>query len=233
MRAGHLFPSKCGEATMEAVFGPTDSGHSELFKAENGILWSSEVEKRFKGGLFVIVPDIPNQPTEHEVEIWEASDPKEYKIRVLDPSHMHMQDIVFETESTWADLNNKRLEFKTNFRPCARYLYFAYCAAMLRRSFTGKHLKASSADPREKEKLWGIPGSYMLEGMLLGFVEEMGHEYEHLLEGAIKEDEAVVDMTAIIAANQHIQRTLKADDDEDSDSDSDSDDDDNSEEAAL
>ena len=37
----------------------------------------------------------------------------------------------------------------------------------------------------------------------------MGHKYEHLLEGAIKEDETVVDTTAIAAANAHVQETLK------------------------
>lgn len=77
----------------------------------------------------------------------------------------------------------------------------------------------------------------MLEGMLLVFVEEMGQEYERLLEGAIKEDEAVVNTTAIAATNTHIKETLKNDDEEDfhshSHSDTHDDDDDNEEEAAL
>lgn len=105
---------------------------------------------------------------------------------------------------------------------------------MLRRSFGGKDLEMSSAELRKN--FWGTPGRYMLEGMLLGFVDEMGQEYERLLEGAIKEDEAVVNTTAIAAANTHIKETLKNDDEEDSDSDSDThddDDDDNDEEAAL
>ena len=63
--------------------------------------------------------------------------------------------------------------------------------------------------------------------MLLKFVEEMGHGYKNLLAGAIKEDEAVVDSTAITAANTHIQETLMAGYKEDSDSDFDSDNDDN------
>ena len=63
--------------------------------------------------------------------------------------------------------------------------------------------------------------------MLLGFVEEMGQDYEHLLDGAIKEDEAVADPTAVIVANQRIRRSLKADEDEESDSDDDDDDDNN------
>ena len=221
--AGHLFPWRCGEETMEAIFGRSDSGHSELFKAENGILWSREAEERFAAGHFVIVPDIPDRPTEQQLETWEASDPKEYKIKVLNPTHRSMKNVrILRRGKTWAALDNERLQFKTDFRPRARYLYFAYCAAMLRRSLAGNHLEVLSAELAKN--CWGVPGRYMLEGMLLGFVEETGRGYEHLLEGAIKEDGAVVDTLALAAANAHIQETLKADDGEDSDSDSDSDD---------
>ena len=225
--AGHLFPWKCGEDTMQSIFGHSDSGHSELFKAENGILWSCEAEERFEAGHFVVVPDVPDQPTEQQLDTWEASDPKEYKIRVLNPTHPLMEDLVYgRGDMTWAALDNERLQFKTSFRPRARYLYFTYFVAMLRRSFGGKHLEVSRAELRKR--FWGTPGKYMLEGMLLGFVEEMGHEYKHLLDGAIKEDEAVVDATAVFVANQCIQRSLKFDDDEEeSDSDSDDDDDNN------
>ena len=218
--ASHLFPWRCGEATMQAIFGRSDSGHSELFKAENGILWSKEAERRFEAGHFVIVPDIPDQPTEQQLDTWEASDPKEYKISVLNPTHGSMMDETLAyRDVTWAALDNERLQFKSTFRPRARYLYFAYCAAMLRRSFGGKHLEVSSAELGKN--FWGVPGRYMLEGMLLGFVEEMGRGYEHLLEGALREDGAVVDTLALAAANAHIQETLKADDGEDIDSDSD------------
>ena len=220
---GHIFPLNCGEATMEAIFGRLEGGQSELFRAENGILWSTEAEARFEGGHFVIVPDIVDQPTQQEVDTWEASDPREYKIRVLNPDHDLMKRLVWNTDKIWADLDNERMKFKTNFRPRPRYLYFAYCAAMLRRSFGGKHLEVSRLELRKR--FWGTPGRYMREGMLLGFVEEMGHDYEHLLEGAIKEEDAVAEITAIAAANTHIQETLKAEDDCDSEFDSDDDDD--------
>ena len=175
----------------------------------------------------MIVPDIVDQPTQQDVNTWEASDPREYKIRVLNPDHDLMKRLISGTDKIWADLDNERMKFKTNFRPRARYLYFAYCAAMLRRSIMGKHFEVSRAELRKK--FWYTPGRYMRESMLLGFVEEMGHDYEHLLEGAIKEEDAVPDITAIAAANTHIQETLKAE--EDCDLESDSDDDDNGGEA--
>ena len=172
----------------------------------------------------MVVPDVPDLPTEQQLDTWEASDPKEYKIKVLNPTHPSMQKIVYGRDITWAALDNERLHFKTSFRPRARYLYSTYCTATLRRSFRGKHLEISRAELRNR--VWGTPGKYMREGMLLAFVEEMGHEYKHLLDGAIKEEEAVVDATAVVVAHQSIQRTLKDDDDEEeSHSDSDSDDD--------
>ena len=205
--AGHLFPWKCGEVTMQAIFGRSDSGYSELFKAENGILWSQEAEQRFEAGLFVVVPDVPDQPTEQQLDTWEASDPKEYKMSVLNSTHDRMKEPVVGRDMTWAALDNERLQFKTSFRPRARYLYFAYCMAMLRHSLGGKHLEVSRNEVRRR--FWGTPGKYMLERMLLAFVEEMGHEYKHLLDGAIKEDNAVVDATAVVVANESIRRKLK------------------------
>ena len=224
MRAGHLFSWRCGEESMEVIFGPSDSGQSELFTPENGILWSAGAKDRFEAGHFVIVPDVANEPTQQQVDAWDTSNPKEYKIRILDPKQSSMQRYIGTlVGKRWADLDNDRLQFRTPFRPRARYLYFAYCAAMLRRSFRGQHLQISKAELRKR--FWGTPGRYMLEGMLMRFVEEMGHEYGHLLEGAIKEEaDAVAEPTAVAAANAYIQETLKGDD-SDSDSDSDSDED--------
>lgn len=68
MTATHFFPWTCGEATMEAIFGRSDSGQSEFFKAENGILWPNEAEERFEAGHFVIVPDIADEPTQQQVD---------------------------------------------------------------------------------------------------------------------------------------------------------------------
>ena len=70
---------------------------------------------------------------------------------------------------------------------------------MLYRSFAGKHLEVSRAEI--ETRFWGTCGRYMREGMLLGLVEELGHEYEHLMEGVIEEEEAIPDNPAVFAAN--------------------------------
>ena len=207
MRASHLFPWKGGEASMEAIFGLSPSGNSEMFTAENGMLWCDGAEQVFEAGQFVIVPDIDDEPTLEQVETWEASHPKQYKIRIFEPTHPMMQSKIsgFSLRK-WADLDNERVTFKTDFRPRARYLYFAYCCAMLRRSYQGHHYANSKAELGKR--LWGIPGRYMRERMLLGFVQSMGHEYEHLLQGAIKEDGAEPDGEGVILANDLILKNI-------------------------
>ncbi|KAL8721191.1 MAG: hypothetical protein Q9225_002077 [Loekoesia sp. 1 TL-2023] len=229
IRAGHLFPSRCGENYMDAIFGSArdENGVSELFKAENGMLWSKEVEDRFEAGHFVIVPDVADDPTPQQIKFWETANVKEYKIRVLNPGAKSMNQTIFPTDTEWKDLDGKRVQFKGSFRPRARYLYFAYCAAMLRRSFTGKHLEVSRSELRKR--FWGTPGKYLRESMLLGFVEQMGHDYDHLLEGAIEEDNPVLDVRATDAAVKRIKDSLE-DEDGDKDEEDEEDEDDSDEE---
>ena len=201
VEAGHLFPSKSGDELMKAIFGEAEQdmwigkpekGKSELFRACNGILWSEQVEYRFSKGLFTIVPDLDENPSPAQSEAWQRSDPKEYRIRVLRANHKDMKaQITGESNVCWTDLDNKRLQWRSNFRPRARYLYWSYCEMMLRQAYASQS-NMDAADVRRQEvgkKYWGSAGPYMKRNMLLGFVEEMGHEYEHLMEGAMDADD--------------------------------------------
>ena len=79
---------------------------------------------------------------------------------------------------------------------------------MLRRSCdTDEYLQVSRAELMTR--FWGTPGRYLLKGM--PFIEHMRHEYEHLLDGAIEEDEPIADKTAIAIANTHISDKLRDD----------------------
>lgn len=66
---------------------------------------------------------------------------------------------------------------------------------MLRRSFAGKHVGTAQSEYRKR--YWGTPGKYVLKSMLFGFVATMGHDYDHLLDGAIEEEDAIVDSKAL------------------------------------
>ena len=221
--AGHLFPWKGGEMSMDAIFGRIrdEDGKSELFKAENGILWCTDAEDRFSK-QFTIVPNVPDKPSEEDIERWQDAEVKDYKVKVLNHDDETMQMKIGDTDTTWADLDNRKLVFKTTFRPRARYLYFCYCEAMLRRSFGGKHKEVSKEELRKR--FWGTPGKWMLRSMLLGFVENLGHDYDHLLQGAKDEEDAVSSVEAIATANERIKESCKDpestefdDDDEDED----------------
>ncbi|KAL9011274.1 MAG: hypothetical protein Q9173_003865 [Seirophora scorigena] len=243
MIAGHLVPWRCGSHGMRAIFGDdnTDAkGNTELFKADNGIYWSQIAEQRFSAGLFVIVPNVPEDPTTtSQMENWEQSSPRDYKILVLDPHHKLMtQKLNPYTSETWADKHNQRVQFRSESRPRTRYLYFAYCETLLKRSFVNNTLHYEIAKQESRKKYWGTPGRYVLKSALRGFIEVMGRDYSHILDGAISDDEPV-GFAGVALAGKNIQDGVERrdpyrdgdDDDEDDDNDHDYDDyDDNNDE---
>jgi len=183
--AAHLFSYKHGQSAMDAIFGKTKE--PELFSPRNGILVSREIEKYLDCGKIVIVPDLPDWLTFSKVVAWLTGDVRNLKIRLLDPSwNMRERTIVPEMQLKYKDLDNRRLVFQSDFRPAARYLYFHYAMQALRCAW--QHDSKETAVNLMKEEsgkpFWGTPGRYLPENMLLALVEELGHEYNPLLQGA-------------------------------------------------
>ncbi|KAM0796661.1 hypothetical protein BDR22DRAFT_892983 [Usnea florida] len=91
------------------------SNYKHAYQTQNpsGILWSNAAEKRFEKGHFVVVPDVPDQPTEQQLDTWEASDPKEYKIKVLNSTVEEMTKTVIGTVNTSDDNNVIYVDFPT------------------------------------------------------------------------------------------------------------------------
>lgn len=209
--AAHIFAFHHGQDTMEAIFGPSET--PELFSPLNGILMSSAAESRFDKGYFVIVPRTSPNPSRAEVQDWHNWEPKEYQIRVLEPDVKEM-NLFISTYSNkkWKELDGQPVTFKSSFRPRARYLYFHYCVTILRRSWVKDQPSVALRD--ELGRLyWGTPGRFMRKNMLLAFVEELGHDYEALLDGAIEEaDEPAAVETALAAANDQIKISTKGKD---------------------
>jgi hypothetical protein len=82
---------------MDAIFGPTET--PELFSPKNGLIVNSEFEAVFDKGLLAIVPLLPNDPSTVELGAWRNSEPKEYKIRILD--HKHEKINILSTSYGW------------------------------------------------------------------------------------------------------------------------------------
>ena len=117
----------------------------------------------------------------------------------------HIDSPTSGSKRVWKDLDGVKVDFRSSHRPRARYLYFLYCTSMSRKSWHDQERDQALTD--ELGKLhWGTPGRYLHRNMILAFVEEMGHEYERLLEGAIKGDisDEIPDEVALVAAINQI-----------------------------
>ena len=113
----------------------------------------------------------------------------------------------------WRDLDGQKVLFRGNFRPRARYLYFTYCMAILRKSWNKDKPTTALSDELGKP-YWGTAGRYIKKNMLQGFVQELGHDYEALLEGAISDssNEEEVGLAALEAANDQIKVSVRGED---------------------
>ena len=209
--AAHIFSHAHGQQLMDTIFEREDPEAGELFSPFNRILMYDLAEEKFDKGYFVIVPYVADGASPAEIALWHASEPKRYKIRVVDKTGHKMNTRINSSSArVWNDLDGEEVTFKTDFRPRARYLYMHYCKTMLRRSW----IKEKPIDVLRDElgkPFWGTPGPYLRRSYILAFIDEMGHEYEELLQGAMKENEGEkeesVDPTALVAANDEILLT--------------------------
>ncbi|MCJ1348914.1 hypothetical protein MMC31_007147 [Peltigera leucophlebia] len=115
--AAHIFPWKYGQETMTRIF-ETEAEH-EMFSVQNGLLMSTMAEAAIDKGLFVIVP-FANDESEAEVKEWHKSNPKRYKLRVLDKADKMMEGNIPDPKITWTDLDGSELQFRSDHRPRAR-----------------------------------------------------------------------------------------------------------------
>ncbi|KAJ5970088.1 uncharacterized protein N7479_000006 [Penicillium vulpinum] len=191
VQASHLFPYRNGQDTMDGIFGKKRP--AELFSPRNGLLLCKSWERYFDAGKFVIVPDIPDIQENvmvSAVKRWLNSEPRDYRVRVIDPDwEKGNKMIVRQLPLTFSEMDGRPLKFHSSFRPAARYLYFHYCVEMLRmfwqHSSQGKSSQAAAILQAEKGKpFWGTAGKYLPRNMLLALVEEMGHDYKFVLDGA-------------------------------------------------
>ena len=121
---------------MDAMFGATNP--PELFSTRNGLLLFSALEDNFDKGVLVIVPDLPDRPPRNRLAAWLKSPTREYKLRIIDTSWELIDDPVDARGLAWRQLDGRRLLFRSEHRPAARYLYFHYCIQVLRRAWKAR-----------------------------------------------------------------------------------------------
>jgi hypothetical protein len=184
--AAHLFAYKHGQDMMTALMG--EDVQNELFAPTNGLILHNTFENHFDSGLFAIVPNI-NENSAAEVSLWLNSTPKEYKVKILNFESRHIDHVVVQHralpngELTWRDLHNRKLSFPNDFRPRSRFLYFHYMVQILRKAWSNQG-KAPAVLKREfGAAVWGTKGRYLAKVQLRAFVDELGHEFDFLLDG--------------------------------------------------
>ncbi|KAI1380396.1 hypothetical protein F4677DRAFT_406722 [Hypoxylon crocopeplum] len=233
LHAAHLYPSKSIEH-VDIIFG--EGAKEEIMTAANGLFLCPDIEKALEQGYLAIVPDVCLEPTtghdptidiqmrrEH-VKDWEQTDPKEYKIIVLDNTNSLRKKLgplfanhKFYNMKSVEDLHGRRLQFRTSFRPRARYMWWAYLNSVVNVSYRYKGTGGIGID-REVElgnRYWGTRGRYVKKNHLLGFVEHVGQDIssirsssllEHAIEEEGKDDEPDASMVALVA-NTTIRQT--------------------------
>lgn len=207
VRACHIFPRSAGQEDMDAIFGREDPDRREMNEIENGLMMTEDVEDMIDNGKLLIVPHISPNASTDEMNAWLLSSPKSYMIRILDPQHEEMQYYypyqIEKPEKTWAQLDSRQIFFRTTHRPRARYLYYQYCVTMLRRSWITAPQGETILKGELGQQYWGTRGPFMKKKMLLAMVEEMGHDYEDLLQGAAppdKQEDEHPDDTGLLCA---------------------------------
>ncbi|RYP73584.1 hypothetical protein DL770_007744 [Monosporascus sp. CRB-9-2] len=128
VRAAHLVPRSFGKDMLVALFGT--NVEEELNTPYNGLLLDVNVEKAVDDGAIAIVPDLPDDPSTLEVAIWESTEPKDYKRRIVgadaeileEPLEVSAEN---PTNPTYIrDLEGRHLSFKNDMHPRARYICF-------------------------------------------------------------------------------------------------------------
>ena len=218
MRAVHIFPWAEGQVAHDEIFsGRKVESVEELDEIENGLMLSKYAEERLEDGDIVLVPDVNDNASQKEINAWADSEPKGYMIRVVDPEAKGMDRFhpgYVDPRETWNDLDGKKVRFLSDYRPRARYLYWLYCKTVLRQSWREKSKKAKDVRMRDRGKiLWGAKGAYIKRRMLLAFVEQLGHDYDALMENAIVEseedNEPESDPSALLLACAEIRQSYR------------------------
>ena len=204
MKATHLYPWKSGQDAMIAIFG--EDANKELFSARNGLLLSATAEFYLDNGAIALVPAIDDGSSSDQIEQWNTASVKEYKIRILRPKETGMDGCCsYVSDLTWKELDNQPVTFRSEYRPRARYFYYAYCVALLRLAYNVEKrpiaLKTSLG-----EKHWGSTGKYLNKSMIRAFVDAVSHEFDDLMEDSLSDDEDEPDPTILASANAQILR---------------------------
>ncbi|KAL8857723.1 MAG: hypothetical protein Q9178_005758 [Gyalolechia marmorata] len=211
--AVQIFPYASGQNAMIELFGRPD-GKDELMAPQNGLLIDRRAEQYIAHGWMTIVPDLSANATHEEVDAWSKADVKEYKIRVLDADDPKMKNVLpvgaplhpTGNFRHWWELDGQKLEFKSDFRPRACYLYWSFAVALLRHSYQRRHSVHNPIEEQINKRFWGTGGPWIRRKYLRAFVEHLGHDinWENIMEAATEDEGEEADPAGLLEAEKQI-----------------------------
>ncbi|KAH9993889.1 hypothetical protein F4779DRAFT_222149 [Xylariaceae sp. FL0662B] len=219
--AAHIVPHSLGENMLVLIFGANVKG--ELDTPYNGLLLHPEVEKAMDDGAIAIVPNMPDDPSTQEVAIWEGTEPKDYKWRIIDPEAEVLDEPleVATGESpnilTIRGLEGRKLSFKNDMRPRAQYLYFQFVVAQLRIAWRHEYRQDPSKVLAKQlgRGFWATKGRYLKRSFLLAMADKVGHDTKFAENIPMEPgDDNDPDDTGIIGIAQLLQLRKEGDEDE-------------------
>jgi HNH endonuclease len=178
--AAHIIPHFIGYENVAWMLGDEGdiaAGFSHIWNLRNGLIMSKDLEKRFDAGDVVIVPI----PTENGA-------PQRLRLLLLNPALGHHRYV--ETGKFYSELDGTELEFKGNWRPGLRYLYWHYVMSILR---AAKWETAGWDDLKKRfpdGPIWATPGPYLRKsivqqlGMAIGDYEVKEEFTDGVCDGA-------------------------------------------------
>ncbi|KAI9775410.1 MAG: hypothetical protein M1816_005938 [Peltula sp. TS41687] len=170
VKAAHIVPASIGVEIASYIFG-AEAG-ARLFSADNCLMLYYMIEQAFDNANLVFVPVDPNA---RPILRWKAA---------LINEDARQQQLGIPEYPTLGHLDGKELEFRTNHRPAARFLYYHFIVSLLRcRQYDRTGWQDAWTRYRTRTP-WPTPCPYLRRSMLLtlaratGDVEES--EVEHL-----------------------------------------------------
>ncbi|UPL00075.1 hypothetical protein LCI18_011009 [Fusarium solani-melongenae] len=255
VKAAHLFPWKQVDS-MDEIFGQGAS--EEIFSPCNGLFLHVDIESALDKGLIAFVPDVDLEPADidkpfqdqqernNRLRAWETGPVKQYKLVVMNKTAKAVKEELFDQDkhgfTTLLDLHGRKLEFKTDFRPRARYVWWTFLYAVMRTASVQDTPSTKDTSPydvqqhevRKATRYWGTRGRYVKRNLVLGLIQELGQDVNSILDQVIDDDEEGDEQPepALVASIALNAATARGEDDEEEDDEEEDDEEEDNEEEA-
>jgi HNH endonuclease len=192
--AAHIVPAHLGVELADYIFGP-GSG-TRLFSIDNCLILISVIEKAFDKGSLAIVPvDASEKP----IRRWKT---------VLLNEAVRNQRILGPSEGDYGDLDGKEIEFYSDHRPAARFLYYHFVVSLLRCRRARMPGWETVWAKLRTGRPWSTPGRYLRQSMLLALARAAGDVNEEEIAGLIDDRVFVVPERLALNEEEEVARRV-------------------------